>query len=138
MTSKENQNETRLYDITHESKKHGLLTKADCIIFNKEKGEAYPIQHKYSFKPKVLYHTYVVQLMMEALIIEEQFNTLVPHGFIVFERSKETVTVDLRDKQKVLYSAETIKGIIQGEQLPPPTVWKKRCVDCCYNKLCWG
>lgn len=127
-----------MYDVTLESKRHGLITKADCIMFDTEKGEAYPVQHKYSYKPKVLYHTYIIQLLMEALLVEEQFNVLVPHGFIIFERSNETVKVDLSNKQKVLYAIEQIRGIIGGEAFPPPTEWKKRCVDCCYNKLCWG
>jgi CRISPR-associated exonuclease Cas4 len=138
MISSENQSGIRLYDVALESKEHGLVTKADCIIFNKEKNEGYPVQHKYSYKPKVLYRGYIIQLLMEGLMIEEQFGVDVPHGFIVFERSKETVQVDLSDKQKVLYSINAVRDIIQGEQFPPPTEWRKRCVDCCYNKLCWG
>ena len=138
MTSSGNPGGTRLYDVTLESKKHGLITKADCIMFDREKGEAYPIQHKYSFRPKAIYRTYIIQLLMEALLVEEQFNVLVPHGFIIFERSKETVKVDLSNKQKVLYAVGQIRGIIGGEKFPPPTEWKKRCVDCYYNKLCWG
>ena len=138
MISSENQEGTRLYDVTIESKRHGLITKADCIMFDREKGEAYPIQHKYSFRPKAIYRTYIIQLLMEDLLVEEQFNVLVPHGFIIFERSKETVKVDLSNKQKVLYAVGQIRGIIGGEKFPPPTEWKKRCVDCYYNKLCWG
>nr|QBM01448.1 CRISPR-associated exonuclease Cas4 [uncultured archaeon] len=138
MTSNEKQNAAKLFDITLESKKLGLITKADCIIFNNEKSEAYPVQHKYSYKPEKLYKSQMLQLLMEATIIEEQFNVAVPYGFIKFEKSKETVKVDLPEKQKLLESISAIKSIIETEQFPEPTEWKKRCTDCCYKRMCWG
>ena len=55
MTSSESPKGRRLYDITLESKKLGLVTKADCIIFDDSKKEAYPIQHKYAYKPEAVY-----------------------------------------------------------------------------------
>lgn len=138
MNLSESQSGQRLFDVTLESKKLGLLTKADCIIFNTEKKEAYPIQYKNSHKPKAIYRSMLVQLLMEAVIIEEQFGVSVPHGFIKFELSKETVKVDLSEKQKLFEDMAAISRIIGTEQFPDPTEWKKRCTDCCYKKLCWG
>lgn len=138
MTLNENQNAAKLFDITLESKKLGLVTKADCILFDWEKKEAYPVQHKYAYKPNAIYRSQILQLIMEAVLIEEQFKAAVPHGFIVFEKSKETVKVDLSEKQKLFEDIEAISRIIETEQFPDPTEWKKRCTDCCYKKMCWG
>ena|SRR3989338_4793652 len=138
MTLSESQSETRLYDIILESKKYGLVTKADCIIFDWEKKEAYPTQYKYSFKPKSLYQTYFFQLFMEALIIEEQFSVSVTRGYLKFEKSGELVAVDLLGKEQIIYTIQQIRSLIQTESFPMPTCWKKRCADCCYQKLCWS
>lgn len=138
MTSNEKQNATKLFDITLESKKLGLLTKADCIIFNTEKKEAYPIQYKNSHKPAAIYRSMLLQLLMEAVLVEEQFGVSVPHGFIKFELSKETVKIDLSEKRKLFEDIASIRYIIETEQFPEPTEWKKRCTDCCYKRMCWG
>lgn len=138
ITSNESPNVTKLFDITLESKKLGLVTRADCIIFDKDKNEAYPISHKYSYKPEVIYKTQMLQLIMEATIIEEQFGVKAPYGFMVFEKSNETVKVDLSEKQKLFEDTTAISHIIETEQFPEPTEWKKRCTDCCYKRMCWG
>lgn len=132
------QSATRLYDVTLESRRLGLLTKADCILFNAERTEAYPIQYKNSHKPVAIYRSMLMQLLMEAVIIEEQYGVSVPYGFIKFELSKETVKVDLSEKQKLFEDMAAISRIIETEQFPDPTEWKKRCTDCCYKNLCWG
>lgn len=57
------------------------------------KNEAYPIQVKYSIKPRVLYRTQKFQLVMEALLIEEQIGYKIPYGLIKFLRGSQVALV---------------------------------------------
>ena len=128
----------KMYNVRIESEKYELMTLADCIIFDDDKKEAYPIQAKYSFKPRKIYISQKYQLMLEALLIEENFNSKVPFGFIKFLKSDEIVKVDLENKEEILVVAENIRNIIKSELLPERTPYIKRCKDCCYRGVCWG
>ena len=135
---KEFQNFKKIYNTRLESKEHGFLTLTDCIIFDDSKKEAYPIQAKYSFKPRKVYITQRYQLMFEGVLIEDTFKLKVPFGFIKFLKSNDLVKVDLSNKQEIFAIADEIRNIIKNEAIPEMTPYKKRCVDCCYKKICWG
>lgn len=126
----------KLYDITLISKKYDIITKTDCIIFNDKLREAYPIQIKYSLKPKVIYNTQRYQLLLEAFLIEETFGYKVHFGFIKFLLSDEIVKINICDKDKVIDSFHQISKIITSESFPNATPYKKRCIDCCYKMKC--
>lgn len=128
----------KLFNVHLESEKYGLQTLADCIVFDDEKNEAYPVQAKYSFTPRKVYITQRYQLMLEAFLIQETFKKRVPFGFIKYLRSNQLVKVDLTSKCSILSVAEEIRSIIKNETIPQMTPYKKRCVDCCYKKVCWG
>ena len=128
----------KIYNTHLESKEHFFQTLTDCIIFDDGKKEAYPIQAKYSFNPGKVYITQSYQLMLEGVLIEETFKCKVPFGFIKFLKSNDTVKVDLSNKQEIFAIADEIRDIIKNEAIPEMTPYKKRCVDCCYKKICWG
>ena len=107
-------------------------------MFEEGKKEAYPIQAKYSFKPKMIYRGQRNQLLMEALLIEESLGYRVPFGFIKFLKSGELVKVWLNEKERVIDLFVEIREIIEKERFPKPTRYRKRCVDCCYKAKCWG
>lgn len=120
------------------SEKLGLKTRLDSVMFDYSKHEAYPIQAKYSYKPKAIYATQKNQLLMESLLIEDTLGYNAPYGFIKFLKSGDLVKIDLTDKHSLLNMLSEIKYIVNNESFPEPTRYKKRCVDCCYNKKCWG
>ncbi len=120
------------------SENFGIKTIADAVMFDSDKGEAYPIQAKYSFKPDKIYKSQRNQLLMEALLIEESLGYRVPFGFIKFLKSGDLTKVLLNDKMIVLGLFGKIREIIGKEAFPKPTIYKRRCVDCCYGKSCWG
>lgn len=120
------------------SEKLGLKTKLDSVMFDEAKHEAYPIQAKYSYKPKTIYTTQKNQLLMESLLIEEALGYSSPHGFIKFLKSGDLVKLNLADKHSLLNILSEIKYILNNESFPKPTPYKKRCVDCCYKDKCWG
>ena len=120
------------------SEKLGLKTKLDSIMFNYSKHEAYPIQAKYSYRPKAIYATQKNQLLMESLLIEDALGYSSPYGFIRFLKSGDLVKLNLGDKHNLLSMLSEIKHMVNNESFPKPTSYKKRCIDCCYKDKCWG
>lgn len=128
----------KIYDTYLRSDKLGIATKLDCVVFDDSKNEGYPIQIKYAKKPIGLYRQHVLQVILEAALVEEQFAYSVPYGFLKFLLSGNIVKVETHDKSKLFACLEDIKRLIRIESFPNPTTYKKRCVDCCYRKICWG
>lgn len=120
------------------SERIGLKTKLDSVMFDYSKNEAYPIQAKYSYRPKVIYTTQKNQLLMESLLIEDALGYRSPYGFIKFLKSGDLVKLDLSDKHNLLNILLEMKYIMDNESFPKATKYRKRCVDCCYNNKCWG
>lgn len=127
----------KIYNVYFASEKYGFATKLDCVAFNREKNEAYPIQAKYSQKPKVLYRSQKFQIIMEAMLIEEKWVCKVPFGFVKFIKSGDFVKVWVTDKlkQELLQIFSEIEDIIRNEKLPKPTPHKKKKVDSCYRNI---
>ncbi|MBI2546942.1 MAG: CRISPR-associated protein Cas4 [Candidatus Aenigmarchaeota archaeon] len=120
------------------SERLGIKTIVDSIMIDKEKNEAYPIQAKYSYRPPKLFRGQINQLLMEALLIKECLGYNVPFGFIKFLKSGDLVKVNLSNKKDVLELLNEVRDVIEGERFPKATVYKKRCIDCCYKSKCWG
>ena len=127
----------KVFDITLKSENLGLITKTDCILFDDRKKEAYPISIKYAKRPNAIYRTMKNQLLLEAVLIEEQLGYKVNYGFIKFMLSGGTVKVWLDKKEQFLSLLQSIKTIATKEILPQKTKYPKCCTDCCYRKLCW-
>lgn len=125
------------YDVTLSSDRLGLITKIDCIIIDEKNKVAYPLQIKDSIRPRKIYRTQKIQIALESALIEEQLGYKVPFSFIKFLKSGELVRVFVKGNELGITLNE-IDKIIKSEKFPPPTRYKKRCVDCCYKKMCWG
>jgi CRISPR-associated exonuclease Cas4 len=129
----------KIFKVNLVSENLGIKTIADSIMIDKEKNEAYPIQAKFSFRPRAIYRGQKAQLSMEALLIEDQLGYKVPYGFIKFLRSGDLVKVNISDKDKleVMSTFGKIFRIMSSETLPNRTKYRKRCQDCCFKKICW-
>lgn len=127
----------KIYDVYLSSSKHRIATKIDCVALDKDKAQAYPIQVKYSIKPRALYKTQTFQLVMEALLIEEELGYKVPFGYVKFLRSGDFVKVKITQKLKeeLLKIFGEIESIIQSEKLPKGTKDKKKAIDNCYKNI---
>lgn len=127
----------KIYDLYISSSKYRIATKVDCVAVDKNKNQAYPIQVKYSLKPRVLYRTQTFQLVMEALLIEEQLGYKVPHGYVKFLRSGDFVKVKITQKLKdeLLEILSEIESIIQSEKLPKGTPHKRKNIDNVYKNI---
>lgn len=127
----------KTYDMYLDSTKHRISTKVDCIAIDKNRNEAYPIQVKYSLKPRTLYRTQKFQLIMEALLIEEELGYQVSYGFIKFLRSDDFVKIKITKslKDELLEIFCEIESIINTEKLPKSTSHKRKNIDNVYKNI---
>lgn len=110
----------KLYGIFLQSSRLGCLTKIDCILFNRLNRKAYPVEFKYSTKPKKLYQRQIFQLVLEAILIEEVYRYNTDAGYIKFMRGNEVTKIAITSKlkQQVLKIISEIRVIIEIEKVP--------------------
>ncbi|MEM2955069.1 MAG: CRISPR-associated protein Cas4 [Candidatus Nanoarchaeia archaeon] len=128
----------KLFNVKLVSEKLGLKTIADSIIINRKKRECYPVQAKFSIAPIKVYRTQRIQLLMEAILIEELTGFKVPFGYIKFLRSGDLLKIPLTAREDAYKTFKSIREIIIEENFPESTPYKKRCIDCCFKRFCWG
>ena len=114
----------------------GLQGNVDCII-KTVKGEYIPVEYKTmnSDKGKVcIDHKY--QLVGYALLVEENFETVVRRGFVNYIPEGLILRVDVTPSMKsyVKRVLGHIKRIIRDEELPPIRVAKHKCQGGCGHK----
>lgn len=120
--------------------KSGLRGIVDEILFFAD-GTAAPLDFKYAEYKNRLFMTHRFQLVFYAKLIIENFDSDVNKGFIVFTRSKnKLVEVDLSQKyfDKFDRLIDDMHQTITNCRYPKGTVYKSRCVDCCYKNICEG
>jgi CRISPR-associated exonuclease Cas4 len=118
----------------------GLQGNVDYII-KTVKGECIPVEYKNmsSDKGKVcMDHKY--QLAGYALLIEENFKTVVKRGFVNYLPETLILQIEITSTMKsyVKRVLGHIKLIIKDEDLPPIRVAKQKCGGGCGHKqVCW-
>jgi CRISPR-associated exonuclease Cas4 len=128
----------KLYSLALESKNLNFRTVLDCLILDKAKNEAFPIEYKDAKKPEKLYRTFRIQILAESLLVKENMGYAVPFAFIKFEQTDDLVKIPITeyDLEEVRQTIAEINQIIQTEAIPEPTPFVKRCKDCGYRKIC--
>jgi CRISPR-associated exonuclease Cas4 len=114
----------------------GLQGNVDCII-KTAKGEYIPVEYKNmnSDMGKVcMDHKY--QLVGYALLVEENFGTVVKRGFVNYIPETLILQVEITSTMKsyVKRVLGHIKRIIKDEELPPIRVAKQKCTGGCGHK----
>ncbi|MGF3522628.1 MAG: CRISPR-associated protein Cas4 [Candidatus Bathyarchaeia archaeon] len=118
------------------SSKLGLQGNVDCII-KTSKNEFIPVEYKnmQSDKGRVcMDHKY--QLVAYALLIEDNFDTVVKRGFVNYIPEELILQFEITPTMKthVKRMIGHIKRIIQTEELPPVHVAKYKCQGGCGHK----
>ena len=118
------------------SKKHGYVGIIDhCIITD---DEVVLIERKYSDRAHVQ-NTIKVQLGLLAILIEENLHRPVRVAYVIFtkdgSRTEIKVEIDKDIRRYALDMLEETRGII-NTALMPKSHYDKRCVNCCYSKIC--
>lgn len=113
------------------SDEHGLIGKADVVEFLE--GVPVPIEHK---SGEVGDHA-AIQLCAQALCLEEMLQVPVPTGFLYSYATKRRKKVDIGEKlrARTLSMTDTVRRIIEDQQLPPP-VNDARCPNCSLINAC--
>jgi len=117
------------------SKIHSFVGKVDTVI--ETPTEIIIIERKYSDHVEVG-PTLKTQLGLMAILIEENLNKKVNKAIIVFDRAKRLevtfeITSDVR--QFALSVLEATREVITTG-VAPPSFFDRRCVNCCYRKVC--
>ncbi|MEM3736992.1 MAG: CRISPR-associated protein Cas4 [Candidatus Bathyarchaeia archaeon] len=118
------------------SKKLQLQGVVDCII-KTAKGEYIPVEYKnMESDGGRVYIDHKYQLVTYALLVEENFDTVVRWGFVNYipERLILKLEVTPTMKSYVKKVIEHIKRIIKEERLPPIRVAKNKCQGGCGHK----
>ncbi|MFY0255146.1 CRISPR-associated protein Cas4 [Chitinophaga sp. 30R24] len=115
-----------------------LRGKIDEVLMLKD-GTMAPLDYKFAIFEERIYDTYKTQIFCYAWLIEQNFDTIVKKGFLVYTRSKNKlieIEVTKADKQSVEICAQEINKIISTNFFPKATKYKQRCVSCTYRNIC--
>ena len=125
-------------DVFIASKKSHIKGIVDEVLFLDD-GTAAPLEYKFAeYKDKV-FKTYKFQLVLQALLIRENYNIEVNRAYICFTRSNSLVkemeisNSDFKKAEKII---QEILDIIQKGLYPKTSRSSRKCVDCCYRNIC--
>jgi CRISPR-associated exonuclease Cas4 len=120
------------------SKEHHIKGIADEVLFLDD-GTAAPFEYKYAEFKDEIFKTYKYQLVLQALMIRENYNVEVTRGFLCFTRSNnriEPVDFTSKDFDRGSEIVEAILEIIDKGFYPTKSKYKNKCIDCCYGTIC--
>ncbi|MDP3498659.1 MAG: CRISPR-associated protein Cas4 [Candidatus Nitrotoga sp.] len=116
------------------SERLGLIGKCDVVEFWPD-GNIYPVEYKHGARKKRLNDD--LQLVAQALCLEEMIGKVITHGAIYHHTSRRrreiAITPELR--QRVEDTVAAIRAMMNSGKLPPP-VNDLRCKECSLNEIC--
>ena len=125
-------------DVFIASKQNHIKGIVDEVLFL-EDGTAAPLEYKFAeYKDKV-FKTYKFQLVLQALLIRENYKIEVNRAYLCFTRSNSLVKeieVSASDFKKAKEIIEEILDIVQKGLYPKTSKSSNKCVDCCYRNIC--
>ena len=124
-------------DVFLTSDEYKIKGKVDEILVTTDE-RAIPLDYKFAEYKEKDFETYNIQMIMYAIMIEEKMNCIVDSYILIYLRSKslvKEVEITKKEKGKVIKYIKEYKEIIKGFY-PKSTKYKKRCLDCCYEKIC--
>ncbi len=123
----------RLFDVLVSSARIGLSGQIDEVV--ETDNELIPVDYKLARQAG--YH-FKVQLAAYALLLEDNFPKQVSRGYIYLIPPRKAVEVQItgRLRSDVRRALDEMRTIVDREQIPPPTKWRQRCVDCEFLRFC--
>jgi CRISPR-associated exonuclease Cas4 len=125
-------------DIFIASKKHHIKGIVDEVLFLDD-GTAAPLEYKFAEYKDQIFKTYKFQLVLQSLLIRENYNIEVNRAYLCFTRSNslvkeiEITNSDFKKAEKII---EEIVDIVQKGLYPKTSKPSRKCVDCCYRNIC--
>lgn len=125
-------------DVFIASKENHIKGIVDEILFL-EDGTAAPLEYKITEYKDKIFCTYRYQLILQALMIKENYEIDVKRGYVCYTRSNSLVKqIDFKpsDFKKAVEIIESVIYIIEKGVYPKATRSSMKCVDCCYRNIC--
>ncbi|OPY55370.1 MAG: CRISPR-associated exonuclease Cas4 [Methanosaeta sp. PtaU1.Bin112] len=129
----------KMFRVALESSTLGLRGILDYLV--KTNREFIPVDYKFGHSNKGGVHlNHKYQLTAYALLVEENYKTIVRRGFVHYSKDRVNVQIDLNDeiRNRALKMIREIGQIIEDEIEPPCTRNRGRCTDCEYGRYCEG
>ncbi len=104
-----------------------------------EDGTMGPLDYKFAKAPKKTFRTQQLQCVLYSMLIERVFECEVNRGFLCYTRDNYKIVevpITTRARSSALQAVNEVIEVIQQGYLPLPTSQQRRCVDCCYQKIC--
>jgi len=120
------------------AKKYHIKGIVDEVLFLGD-GTAAPLEYKFAEYKDRIFKTYKYQLVLQALMIAENYDVKVNRGYICYTRSNNLVKqIDLKKKDfdKAIAIIMDILEIIEKGFYPDRTKDMVKCVDCTYRNIC--
>jgi CRISPR-associated exonuclease Cas4 len=120
------------------SKENHIKGIVDEVLFLDD-GTVAPFEYKYAEFKDTIFQTHKYQLILHALMIQENYHVNVKRGFLCFTRSNhhiEELKFSERDFQRGKEIVQEILEIIEKGYYPDRTRYKNKCIDCCYGTMC--
>jgi len=120
------------------SKGYHIKGIVDEVLFL-EDGTAAPLEYKFAEYKEKLFSTHKYQLVMQAILIKENYDKDVNRGYVCYTRSNslvKEVEITSSDFNKAAEIIENVLEIIEKGKYPKATRSGKKCVDCCYRNIC--
>ena len=75
---------------------------------------------------------------MESVLAEKKLGLTVPYALIKYLKDGRIIRIDTPEYKKrgFLESIADINRVVESENIPEPTEHLKKCVDCCYRRIC--
>jgi len=102
-------------------------------------GTAAPLEYKFAQYKGKMFKTTKSQLILQAILIEENYDRKVRKGFVCFVRSNyKLIEVEIRqrDIDKIKDEISDILKIIEKGCYPKTKKTLNKCADCCYRNIC--
>ncbi|MFQ5852846.1 MAG: CRISPR-associated protein Cas4 [Candidatus Binatia bacterium] len=124
----------RQFHVWLSSKELGLTGKLDLLVDSPE--GLFPVDFKFTAGSP--YKNHVFQLCGYALLLEDRYKRSVNKGFVYLIPKNDAIVFDLTAelKAEAMSVLDEIRGMIKREQMPPPTMFRNRCIDCEYRNFC--
>ncbi len=126
------------YNVFLQSSALRYRTVLDCIAIDKENRQAFPIEAKNRMRTPRVYWGQKLQLIGEALLLQEATNCHVPCGYIKYLETGEwtKIQIFLADFEEFKETLQDIEKVLSKEEMPEPTQHLKKCRDCCFSRVC--
>jgi CRISPR-associated exonuclease Cas4 len=123
----------RFFEVPVQSAILGLSGQIDEVV--ETESELIPVDYKQARKDG--YH-FKLQLTAYAMLLEEATDRTVNRGFLYLILTRKAVEVSITAKlrHEVRRALTGMRAIAEQEMMPPPTVWRQRCVDCEFRLFC--